>query len=185
VKKEGAADVERVAIARAFAGAPNLVVCDEAVSSLDLSVQASILNLLVELKNEQQCAYLFISHDLSVVRYISERIGVMHLGQMMEIGNVDQIFNAPSHPYTEALLSAVQVPDPTIKQTPIRLEGSVPSPVNPPAGCPFNTRCPRKVGAICENEKPPWQDAGAGHAIYGHIPLDDMELMQQATLGSR
>lgn len=176
---------QRVAIARAFAGAPNLVVCDEAVSSLDVSVQASILNLLVELKKEQQCAYLFISHDLSVVRYISDRIGVMYLGQMMEIGTVDQIFNAPSHPYTEALLSAVQVPDPTIQHTPIRLEGAVASPVNPPAGCPFNTRCPRKVGAICESEKPPWQHAGEGHGIYCHISLDELEVMQHTTRGSR
>ncbi len=190
-KQLSGGEKQRVAIARAFAGTPNLVVCDEAVSSLDVSVQASILNLLVELKKEQQCAYLFISHDLSVVRYISDRIGVMYLGQMMEIGNVDQIFNAPSHPYTEALLSAVQVPDPTIQHTlvqrsrkPIRLEGSVPSPVNPPAGCPFNTRCPRKIGTICESEKPPWQHAGNGHGIYCHIGLDELQVMQKTTIGS-
>jgi peptide/nickel transport system ATP-binding protein len=171
---------QRVAIARAFAGAPSLVVCDEAVSSLDVSVQASILNLLMDLKREQDCAYLFISHDLSVVRYISDRIGVMYLGQLMEIGAVDQIFTPPSHPYTEALLSAVPTPDPRARQESIRLEGSVPSPLDPPRGCPFHTRCPRKVGAICETTAPDWQNAGGGHGIYCHIELADLRAMQVA-----
>ena len=169
---------QRVAIARAFAGTPSLVVCDEAVSSLDVSVQASILNLLVDLKREQDCAYLFISHDLSVVRYLSDRIGVIYLGQLMEIGMVDQIFAPPSHPYTEALLSAVQVPDLGAQHKPIRLEGPVPCPVDPPRGCPFHTRCPRKVGAICETATPPWQDAGNGHFIYCHIPLAELQVME-------
>lgn len=169
---------QRVAIARAFAGAPHLVVCDEAVSSLDVSVQASILNLLVDLKREQDCAYLFISHDLSVVRYLSDRIGVMYLGQLMEIGTVDRIFAPPSHPYTEALLSAVPPPDPSVQRKSLRLEGAVPSPVDPPPGCPFHTRCPRKVGAICETATPPWQDAGDGHGIYCHIPLAELQEMQ-------
>jgi len=171
---------QRVAIARAFAGAPSLVVCDEAVSSLDVSVQASILNLLVDLKREQDCAYLFISHDLSVVRYLSDRIGVMYLGQLMEMGPVDQIFAPPFHPYTEALLSAVPTPDPRQQQKPIRLEGSVPSPVDPPPGCPFHTRCSRKVGTVCETAAPAWQDAGHGHTIYCHIPLAELQAMQTA-----
>lgn len=173
-KQLSGGEKQRIAIARAFAGDPDLIVCDEAVSALDVSVQASILNLLVDLKEERQCAYLFISHDLAVVRYISDRIGVMYLGQLMEIGTSEQLFNGPSHPYTEALLSAVQTPDAQTTTEPIRLEGSVPSPLNPPTGCPFNTRCPRKVGAICETDVPPWQDAGEGHGIFCHIPLDEL-----------
>ena len=169
---------QRVAIARAFAGAPSLVVCDEAVSALDVSVQASILNLLIDLKREQDCAYLFISHDLSVVRYLSDRIGVMYLGHMMEFGAVAQIFTPPSHPYTEALLSAVQMPDPVRQQKAIRLEGSVPSPADPPKGCPFHTRCPRKVGAICETAVPSWQHASDEHRIFCHIPLQELQGMQ-------
>ena len=169
---------QRVAIARAFAGDPSLIVCDEAVSALDVSVQAAVLNLLVDLKQEKQCAYLFVSHDLAVVRYISDRVGVMYLGQMMEIGTSEQLFEAPSHPYTEALLSAVQTPDTTVEQETIRLEGSVPSPLNPPKGCPFHNRCPRKVGDICESTKPEWQDAGDGHGIFCHIPVEELRELQ-------
>lgn len=175
---------QRVAIARAFAGDPDLVVCDEAVSALDVSVQASILNLLVDLKEERHCAYLFISHDLGVVRYISDRIGVMYLGRLMEIGTSEQLFSGPKHPYTEALLSAVQSPDQSIEVEPIRLEGSVPSPLDPPKGCPFNTRCPRKLGDICETETPPWQDAGDGHGIFCHIPADELAQEQAVSISS-
>ncbi len=174
---------QRVAIARAFAGGPSLVVCDEAVSSLDVSVQASILNLLIELRREQNCGYLFISHNLSVVRYLSDRIGVMYLGQMMETGSVEQIFEPPSHPYTEALLSAVQVPDPQVERDPIRLEGPVPSATDPPKGCPFHTRCPRRhllpeEGRICEEEVPPWRESAEGHQVLCHIQIDKLLAIQ-------
>jgi peptide/nickel transport system ATP-binding protein len=180
---------QRVAIARAFAGGPSLVVCDEAVSALDVSVQASILNLLIELRREQQCGYLFISHDLSVVRYLSDRIGVMYLGQLMEIGSVERIFEPPSHPYTEALLSAVQVPDPHAEAEAIRLEGPVPSAIEPPEGCPFHTRCPRRDllpegGKVCEREVPPWRKSAAGHSIFCHIPLEQLATRQHSRASS-
>jgi peptide/nickel transport system ATP-binding protein len=165
---------QRVAIARAFAGSPKLVVCDEAVSSLDVSVQASILNLLQTLKLEQDCAYLFISHDLSVVRYISDKVAVMYLGQLMEVGSVEHIFTPPHHPYTEVLLSAVQVPDPSAVRDPILLEGPVPSPVDPPSGCPFHTRCPRTLGEVCEREPLPLQEVDENYSLYCHIPLEEL-----------
>ena len=169
---------QRIAIARAFAGDPSLIVCDEAVSALDVSVQAAVLNLLVDLKRDQQCAYLFVSHDLAVVRYISDRVGVMYLGQMMEIGSSEQLFEVPSHPYTEALLSAVQTPDLEQESDSIRLEGSVPSPLNPPKGCPFHNRCPRKIGDVCETTAPPYQEAAEGHSIKCHIPVDELRDLQ-------
>lgn len=169
---------QRVAIARAFAGSPDLVLCDEVVSSLDVSVQASILNLLSEIKKETHCSYLFISHNLGVVRYISDQVGVMYLGELMEVGPVGEMFNPPHHPYTEALLSAVQIPDPTQEHEPILLEGTVPSPRNPPDGCPFHTRCPRKIGDICEEATPPWREGEDGHFIYCHIPKEELEVVQ-------
>ena len=171
---------QRVGIARAMAGKPDLMLCDEPVSALDVSVQAAVVNLLLEIQQEFDTTMVFIAHDLSVVRFISDFVAVMYLGQIMEIGPAEQIYAPPYHPYTEALLSAVPVPDPTAKQTRIRLEGSVPSPLNPPSGCRFHTRCPRRDllpdgGKICEQEVPPWQTASDGHRIFCHIPLETLE----------
>jgi len=173
---------QRVGIARAFAGRPDLVLCDEPVSALDVSVQAAVLNLLMEIQQQYGTTMIFIAHDLSVVRYFSDDIAVMYLGQVVEIGPAEAIYAPPYHPYTESLLSAVPVPDPSIKQEHIRLEGSVPSPLHPPSGCRFHTRCPRRSllpdgGHICETETPPWQDAGDGHRIFCHIPLQQLRQM--------
>ena len=168
---------QRVGIARAFAGRPDLVLCDEPVSALDVSVQAAVLNLLLDIQRQQGTSMIFIAHDLSVVRYFSDYVAVMYLGQVVEIGHAEAIYAPPYHPYTESLLAAVPVPDPTITQEHIRLEGSVPSPLHPPSGCRFHTRCPRRGmladgGKICETEIPPWRDAGDGHRIFCHIPLE-------------
>ncbi len=159
---------QRVAIARAFAGAPQLVLCDEPTSSLDVSVQSMVLNLLQRLQEDFGVSLLFISHDLGVVRYISDYIGVVYLGRLCEFGTVEQIFEPPYHPYTEALLSAIPVPDPTVHKERIHLEGNVPSSINPPKGCVFHTRCPRKLGAICENVPPPAAKLN-DHTIFCHI----------------
>lgn len=174
---------QRVGIARALASRPELVLCDEPVSALDVSVQAAVLNLLMEVQEEYGTTMLFIAHDLSVVRFFSDHVAVMYLGQVMEYGPAEAIYAPPYHPYTEALLSAVPIPDPNAKQAHIRLEGNVPSPLNPPSGCPFHTRCPRRDllpdgGAICAQEAPPWQQAGAGHRIFCHIPLETLEKME-------
>jgi peptide/nickel transport system ATP-binding protein len=167
---------QRVGIARALASRPELVLCDEPVSALDVSVQAAVLNLLLEIQREYGTTLLFIAHDLSVVRFFSDYVAVMYLGQIMENGPAEAIYAPPYHPYTEALLSAVPIPDPDAQQKHIRLSGSVPSALNPPSGCPFHTRCPRRDllpddGRICETDVPPWQEAGEGHRIFCHIPL--------------
>ena len=169
---------QRVAIARAFAANPALVVADEPTSSLDVSVQAVILNLLKDLRAEKGASYLLISHDLDVVAYLADWIAVMYLGQIVEEGANEAVYNPPWHPYTEALLSAIPIPDPTQKQGAIRLEGDIPSARHIPSGCRFHTRCPRKIGAICEQEEPPWRDAGGGHSIRCHIEIDDLIEMQ-------
>ncbi|MBA3428515.1 MAG: ABC transporter ATP-binding protein [Actinobacteria bacterium] len=170
---------QRVAIARAFVGNPSLVVCDEPTSALDVSVQAAILNLLVELQAERRVAFLFISHDLGVVRYIADRIAVLYLGRLMELGAAEIVFSGPHHPYTEALLSAVPSIDGTERER-IRLAGEIPSAADPPSGCVFNTRCPRKLGAICEQEEPPFVEAEPGHWMRCHIPIEELRRLQAA-----
>ncbi len=170
---------QRVAIARAFAGNPLLVVCDEPISSLDVSVQAAVINLLQALQKEHKVALLFIAHDLNMVRYLSDEIMVLYLGKICEIGPADRVFTIPYHPYTEALVSAI--PEVTVgaERQPIRLQGSVPSPANPPTGCRFHTRCPRKLGRICETETPPGNIVD-GKTIYCHILPDDLRALQQS-----
>jgi peptide/nickel transport system ATP-binding protein len=168
---------QRLAIARAFAGDPKLVVCDEPTSALDVSVQAAILNLLVELQAKERVSYLFISHDLGVVRYVSDRIAVLYLGRLMELGTSEVVFSGPHHPYTEALLSAVPTIDGLERQR-IKLEGDIPSAANPPSGCVFHTRCPRRVGPICDEQEPPLVEVEPNHLMRCHIPIDELRTLQ-------
>ena len=161
---------QRIGIARSLALNPAFVVCDEAVSALDVSIQSQILNLLSELKEKQKLTYLFITHDLSVVKYISDRIGVMYLGNMVELAPTEELFANTLHPYTEALLSAIPVVDEEDKRERILLEGDIPSPVNPPSGCKFHTRC-RYCQQKCKEEVPQWTNVGNGHYVACHFPL--------------
>ena len=159
---------QRICIARALALNPDFIVCDEPVSALDVSIQAQIINLLEDLQKEFGLTYLFISHDLSVVEHISDTVGVMYLGDMVEYGSKKDIFAKPMHPYTQALFSAIPMPDPTVKMNRIILEGSIPSPANPPSGCKFHTRC-RQCMEICKTEVPQRYEAGNDHFVVCHL----------------
>jgi peptide/nickel transport system ATP-binding protein len=175
---------QRVGIARAFAGAPRLVVADEPVSALDVSVQAAITELLLDIQRTQQTTLIIISHDLGFVRYIADRVVVMYLGQVMEAGAAERVFQPPYHPYTEALLSAAPTIDTSRRRQRIVLSGELPSALAPPSGCPFHTRCHRKLGAICETERLPARVAQDGHRILCHIPPGDLARMQATAMAS-
>jgi oligopeptide transport system ATP-binding protein len=161
---------QRIGVARALAVRPEFIVCDEPISALDVSIQAQIINLLEELQEEFGLTYLFIAHDLSVVRHISDRVAVMYLGKLVELTDRATLYENPLHPYTKALLSAVPIPDPVVEDQRRRtiLKGEVPSPANPPSGCNFHTRCPSKL-PVCDQVDPEWQDVGGEHWVACHL----------------
>ncbi|MDF2682636.1 MAG: transporter ATP-binding protein [Brevibacillus sp.] len=161
---------QRIGIARALAVNPRFVIADEPISALDVSVQAQVVNLMKNLQREQNLTYLFIAHDLAMVKHISDRIGVMYLGNMVEMTESEKLYEAPKHPYTQALLSAIPVPDPDLEKSRERkiIEGDVPSPINPPSGCVFRTRCP-VAKEVCAQQKPAWQEVDSGHFVACHL----------------
>ncbi len=173
---------QRIGIARALALQPKFIVCDEPVSALDVSIQSQVLNILKDLQGEFGLTYLFIAHNLSVVEHISDRVGVMYLGKMMELTDRESLFHDPLHPYTKALLSAIPMPDPTLKRERMILQGDVPSPVNPPSGCRFHTRCPFVID-ICKTVEPPLEALKPGHLVACHVAKAQVE--QEKVTGAR
>jgi len=169
---------QRAALARSFASNPSLLIVDEPVSSLDVSVQAAVLNMLDEFQQKEANSLLFISHNLAVIGYMADIVAVIYRGCLMEVSRTEELFSPPYHPYTEALLSAIPIPDPAVTRARIHLEGDIPSPVDEPRGCPFHSRCPRVLGDTCKSEQPGWQFDRQGNRFYCHIPLEELESSQ-------
>jgi oligopeptide/dipeptide ABC transporter ATP-binding protein len=160
---------QRVAVARALALNPEFIVADEPVSMLDVSIRAEVLNLMIDLMHKYHVSFLYITHDLALARHVCDRIGVMYLGKIVEMGEIEKIIYEPLHPYTQALIAAVPVPDPTSKRSEVVIKGEIPSPINPPSGCRFHTRCPSYIGDICKTKEPPLVDVGNGHYVACHL----------------
>ena len=175
---------QRIGLARTLSLNPRLIIADEPVSALDVSVQAQVLNLLQELQERLDLTMLFIAHDLSVVEHVCDRIAVMYVGKIVELAEAETLLKHPLHPYTEALISAIPPADPDIQQQRIMLSGEIPSPANPPSGCVFHTRCPRRLPTgICESPEPPLLEQEPGHLIRCHIPIAELRKLQRSESG--